>query len=741
MPELALPGCTPEPLMNYLKALGVFRLVAEQADSNARLSWRSGIAHLHSTLDRDSLEKFFLKKYRPTPIVAPWNGGSGFYGGGADPLEAILSSDSSRFEPYRETIARIRAFVPQEKPKDNDKDSLLVRCRQELSDEVVPWLDVCFVLGEDGPRFFPLLGTGGNDGRLDFTNNYMQRVADVIPLSATGEVAGETGALLAASLFTDNLVSLGKSAIGQFNPGGIGGANGTQGGFEAGSQVNAWDYVLMIEGSLLFAGSVARRMGSNTSNRAVFPFTVESVAVGYGSATASEETSDGSRAELWLPLWNRDCAFSEVTHLFAEGRAQIGRRQARNSVQFALAANLLGVSRGITSFARYGFLKRNGLAFLAAPLGRVEVHLRPQARLLEDLPMVEWVDRLRRACSDKEKTAARYQTALRQIDRAFFEFTSRSELGNDTAYLLNVLRAVGNAEFILANGLRFCADKFIRPLQRLSSQWLQLANDESPEFRLAAALSSLRKQDSIGPIRAYLEQVEFKGMYADWSPGSTSAVWSNRPLAGNLAAVFLRRQMEAYRSGFDGIPLDSLLPARLDDVLAFLNAETDDQKLSDLLWGMICVNTSKAAKPEWVRPTRQVNFEFGVPRLVTDKHIFRSHRVHIRHRQTNREETRIQWRLSTAGGAIAESEPEAFHILASGRSDAITRSVDFAARRLKSGGLLVNGYRNRQQSGRSLSIESQIAPERLLAAMLFPLSKNDLNFIANQVLYPPQTEE
>ncbi len=28
MPDLPLPGCTPEPLMNYLKALGVFRLVA-----------------------------------------------------------------------------------------------------------------------------------------------------------------------------------------------------------------------------------------------------------------------------------------------------------------------------------------------------------------------------------------------------------------------------------------------------------------------------------------------------------------------------------------------------------------------------------------------------------------------------------------------------------------------------------------------------------------------------------------
>src|SRR5262249_44942137 len=167
-------------------------------------------------------------------------------------------------------------------------------------------------------------------------------------------------------------------------PGGIGGANGTQGGFEAPSRVNPWDFVLMIEGSLLFAGSVARRLGVNAAYRAVFPFSVESVAVGYGAAAASEETSDGWGAGLWMPLWPEPVTFAEVKHLFAEGRAQLRRRQARNAVEFALAVNLLGVSGGVKSFARYGFLKRNGLAFLAAPLGRMDVTLRPRARLLDD---------------------------------------------------------------------------------------------------------------------------------------------------------------------------------------------------------------------------------------------------------------------------------------------------------------------------------------------------------------------
>ena len=186
MSELRLSGCTPEPLMNYLKTLGAFRLVAEQPDSDACLSWKNGAATLHSRLDREALVAFFLNEFRPTPILAPWNGGSGFYGGGSAPVEAIEQSTTPRLNLYRDTIKLVRGIVPKQKPKDDDKQSLLAKSRAQLADEVVAWLDTCFVLGEDNVRFFPLLGTGGNDGRLDFTNNFMQRVAEVISFDDGG---------------------------------------------------------------------------------------------------------------------------------------------------------------------------------------------------------------------------------------------------------------------------------------------------------------------------------------------------------------------------------------------------------------------------------------------------------------------------------------------------------------------------------------------------------------------------
>ncbi len=728
MPELPLPGCTPEPLMSYLKALGVFRLVAEQADPDARGSWVGGTFVLQSKLDRDGLIRFFTEDYRPTPILAPWNGGSGFYGGGAEPLDALVASSAGRLTLYRETIGRVRPFVPPGKPKDEGKERLLTQCRAVLPDEVIPWLDTCFVLGEDGPGYFPLLGTGGNDGRLDFTNNFMQRLADIIAFGEGDPQPDDSVGWLADAIFADGLTALGKAAVGQFNPGGIGGANGVQGKYDAASRVNPWDYVLTLEGAIPFAGAVARRLGTDarTNARAAFPFTVQTVAVGYASATASEETSDGSRAELWLPLWEEPAAFREVERLFVEGRAQLGRRQARNSVEFALAIGLLGVGRGVTAFSRYGFLKRNGLAFIAAPLGRIRVTPRPSARLLDDPALTTWLDRLRSACRDKEKVPGRYHAALRGIDRAMFEFANRAETGAaaDGRALTNVLIALGHAERTLSGGLRFCEDKYIRPLQGLDAQWLDRADDDSPEFRLAAAVASILPTKDVGPFRCFLEPVEARGSRFTWDGGSTSAVWSNRSLADNLAAVFRRRSMEAFRAGRSGVPLDSPRPAALADAIAFVEGETNDDKLHELIWGLSAVAAAERREPTVLDDDSTVPFEFGVPRLVVGSIALKPYRG--------------RWGLADrASDRTATADAAVFQMLARNVSSA----VDAAARRLKAGGLLVNGYRNRRQSGQSLAIASAIPPVRLLAAMLFPLSERDLLRVANEVLYPPESDD
>jgi CRISPR-associated protein Csx17 len=60
MSNIPLPGCTCEPLINYLKALAILRLVNEQADASARACWRDGVFVLGSELDQSCLERFFF---------------------------------------------------------------------------------------------------------------------------------------------------------------------------------------------------------------------------------------------------------------------------------------------------------------------------------------------------------------------------------------------------------------------------------------------------------------------------------------------------------------------------------------------------------------------------------------------------------------------------------------------------------------------------------------------------------
>lgn len=269
---------------------------------------------------------------------------------------------------------------------------------------------------------------------------------------------------------------------------------------------------------------------------------------------------------------------------------------------------------------------------------------------------------------------------------------------------------------------------------------------------------------------SYLEEVEFKGAYANWSPGSCSAVWSRRDLAANLAAVFQRRQMETFRSGSKakGVPLDSPRFASLADVIAFLNGQTDDDKLSDLLWALTAIDWPRVdfkLPPRTSRDDADVPFEFGVARLLVEplplvvrRQVGRallpvsvtSTGIHPRLRDIDGQECPSYGNVSPAvhrNGRVWEfgqttepttPDPSVFHELASGRSDCISSAVTQAARRLKSGGRLVAGYRNRYRAGKELILASAINPERLLAAMLFPLSDLDLTLIANSVLSAPE---
>jgi len=469
-----LTGCAPDPLAHYLKALGILRLVAEQVDSQVRGWWQDEHFCLLTKLDRDALERFFLEQYAPTPFVSPWNGGSGFYPkDNKIGFNAVQESSAARFATYRNGIERGESVCAAltSKPDKKQKPILLSECFKAWRHELRDWLNAAIILTGTGDVLYPsLLGTGGNDGRLDFTNNAMQQLGELFDLAdLNGKPCDETPSRLKQAFWSDPTNHLTMPPIGQFLPSGAGGANSTTAA-DGKPLVNPWDFILMLEGAILFTTRATRRMGSQSTARASAPFVMYAHEVGY----LSPGTEKNQRGEQWMPVWSRPSTLSELSAMLGEARLQVGRRTAEHPVDAARAVARLGVARGIDAFVRYGYLERNGQNTFAVSLGRIVVQPRPHAHLIDDI--AHWMDRLHRiARKSKNYTPPnRFVHAERRLANAVFAVLTHDETAE---WWQAVLRAAVAVEAIQVGGTAVQAG----PIPRLDPQWLSVADDGGPE--------------------------------------------------------------------------------------------------------------------------------------------------------------------------------------------------------------------------------------------------------------------
>ena len=589
-----LLGCTPVPLAHYLKALGILRLVSEQLpDAGAVGHWQGNAFILTSALTREALQEFFLCHYQPTPIIAPWNGGSGFYPkDNKEGIEPIRKTSAPRFARFKSAIeaaeACLRALGLSEKPDSPEvKEALLTLCRNRSTEETVDWFDSAFVLTADGAKYPPLLGTGGNDGRLEFTNNFMQRLVEIFALPE-GPLAKISSELLQNALFGGAAPVLVKGAIGQFSPAAGGGFNSST-GFDAPASMNPWDYILMMEGAILFAGAAVKRLETAQMGQLVYPFCVKQAGVGYGSASLSDE--ENSRCEMWLPLWHQPAGLAELQALLSEGRAQVGGRSAKNGVDFARAVATLGVDRGIGAFQRYGFQVRNGLAYFATPLDRVIVERNQLASQLLG-PIDEWLEKFRRAARS-DAAPSSVQRAARNLESSIVAFCKSAEVTRVQELLLSL----GECEAALAGSLKWAKEAFIPFLPLLAPEWLNAANTGTAEFRLAASLASTSAVfgNVVVPLRCHMEPVAYEvGRRKHWFKWTemvdSNIVWREGDLAESLNSILARRIVLAAKSGCESYPDRARIPARLADIALFIEGRTDDALIIRLLKGLTLVD-------------------------------------------------------------------------------------------------------------------------------------------------------
>jgi CRISPR-associated protein Csx17 len=700
-----LEGCSPTPLAHYLKSLAVLRLLGEQADSSARGWFEGDVFRVATTLDRDALLRFFLEAYAPTPLVAPWNGGSGFYPkDNKSGIDALRQSSSPRFARYAEAITVCARLVgdASEAPKDEPKFALQAACRRELGDVAVAWMSSAVVVADsldDRPRYPALLGTGGNDGRLDFTNNFMQRLCDLFD-PTTGEPRAASKGELAGALFGGPHLGLGSSAIGQFHPGAAGGFNATSAGFGADSLVNTWDFVLMLEGALALRVSANRQLDREAQEvQAAAPFAMRSAAAGYGSAAESDPSG---RGEQWMPLWDRPSTLAEVRALFGEGRMLLEGSAARGTLDAARAVAALGVARGVGAFERFGYFERNGQANLAVPLGRFVVSPRPEVRLLDEID--DWARELKRHAEPTDAPRS-IGVASRQVDAAMLEVTQRST----SVGWQRLLIALGEAESRLCRSRRFAAKQRIRPLPPLSPRWLELAYDGSREFRLAAAIASqgsvptgsLQVFRELGPIRAHWMPLDPARGFRALAAGSDSLLSDPRVVANgldlvtDLVAIVGRRLTEAHQVGSDRLPLGGALPASLDDVEAFVMGLVRDARIVDLVRPLAALRWSDDGVRDVALHWRQSADYVRVP--LASHAVFRS----------------VYRTADIESARITSVDPAAFALLRAGRLGEAAASA--------LGRLIAQGLRPRVER----LVGSVALARRLAAALAIPLSSRD----------------
>ena len=668
---IALSGCTPTPLASYLKALGVLRLVAspsnsvtgDAADSKTRGFWENEQFHLRTRLNIETLIRFFLEDYAPSPIIAPWNGGSGFYAGdntnGIEPL--ARTEIASRFVSLSSAIRIASDEIGRQgftrRPESTSKSSFVAALRGCLPDSALDWLDAVLTLSGSRLNFPQLLGTGGNDGRLDFTNNFMCRlVSEHRPAGlfdvVTGKPAADAKRLLQGSLFADGSPGLHVVAVGQFSPGAAGGPNATT-GYEGASNVNPWDFVLALEGAVMFAGSATRRHQGRQETGASFPFTVRPTGAGWGGIANSDEGN--TRAEFWAPMWSQPASYNELKGMLKEGRAILRGKTARDGLDFARAAASLGISRGISGFQRYGFVMRAGKAYLATPLGarNVEVLTSDASELINELDINNWLGRVRRFARERN-TPSRAQGTVKRLEDALFAMT---EANVNPLSIQGALSSLGDLVGWMTTS-RAVLEKGLLPPPLLSAHWVRKADDKTAEYRVAAALASLGWQDAANQqtrvnadapettphqmrnddsdpdsavaneilsenrhndriaLAAHFAPIDLKTIYQRlrrWDMANKSlAVWGAGGFESNLVAVLERRLIEQSVRKLEDKPLDASAPARLDDIAAFLEPSFDDARCARLLAGLVW---AQPARLQFVRRQRILPFPFAYAAL------------------------------------------------------------------------------------------------------------------------------
>lgn len=541
-----LAGCCPLPLAYYLKAMGVLRLVAEQKDPGARLWWQDEHAVLSCRLDEEELMQFFLQKYRPTPIIAPWNAGSGFYeekdvqdvvtgddkdtddsGDEQAEEDAVASEDGkdvfgrlnllngARFDAlknavrvtmerecvqFQQVLAHARAAKKMANKEKNDeslrltakeaeaakkvlKDRIVSGCFQTWRGGQLEWLLASAVLTQDPKKpVFYPQHCGGSGGANGKLDFTKNFVSSIVTL-LDARLSAESRVLLEVALFARTALENGAITEGRTTGMYLPNTIKSPNG-TAGFMSDRKSNLWDLVLSL--EGVICLQCGVSKKLNGSADIAVNApfaVQSGVSCFGGGPVSGEKASAEQWMPIWNRPATLTEVKQLFAEGRSVVGRRASRTANDMARSLGRFGTQRGVGSFIRYCYPQRNGKGHLAVALGRWQVQAVPQRSLVDHAS--RWIESV--VAASRKEAPVSWKASARRCEEALLACCRN---GRDAVCWQQLLLTMGSAEAVLAQTPEKAAEVFLHPLSNLPGEWVRTLPN-TPELRLALSLAGL----------------------------------------------------------------------------------------------------------------------------------------------------------------------------------------------------------------------------------------------------------
>ncbi len=599
----------------------------------------------------EALIDFFLNEYCPTPIVSPWNKRSGFKYGEPGQIDNILKSTDTRLNDYRSVIEKVKEFEyfnleqasfkwifnqdKQNLSKDkqdgtkkfkdivekynktednlvseimkvcskedrreleniikviskeiimNHKAEIISLCRNVLPDSVVKWIDAAIAVEPASGDILTadILGSGGNDGSMDFSSNFMKNILKISNPSSKE--------LLSNALFGVPTSKLTDIKIGMYDPGKSGGTN--QRNSEKNQEnflYNFWNYILLMEGTIIWSGSVGKRYIAD-KNQFQSPFTVNFSSAGITSINDGENSDDVKkyRKEIWTPIWNRPFSYVEIEEMFREGRVTVRKSSVKNGLQFTEAVKSMGVDRGISLFIRYANLARKGKSSILIPQDYIRVEDKSED-LKASKDIYNIVSSINQIISKSDSTQSSLRVVKQDIESALYSYFIDTE---STESAQNIIKALGRSVRVVT---RLNKSGIKNPFSGLSPSFVKKANDNSIEFKLALALSEIPfLRGSILNTNIETGKLLKEKKESNW--------WSESMLTGKISKCFYDMLLEFDKSKNNSNPMldlghvmfnlkemNMLLENRISDRAGNFR-KLDERKVEELFLGLLSLD-------------------------------------------------------------------------------------------------------------------------------------------------------